>query len=52
MSPKTYFEKGLTRKKDRAWIPGLNIMDFSIRQRSPYNDAQTQKFISSKEYCQ
>lgn len=45
MSPKTYFNKGLTRKKDRAWIPGLNIMDFSIRQRSPYNDAQTQRIL-------
>jgi len=45
MSPKTYFERGLTRKKDRAWIPGLDIMDFSIRQRSPYNDAQTQKIL-------
>lgn len=45
MSPKTYFEKGLTRKKDRAWIPGLSIMDFSARQRSPYNDAQTKRIL-------
>lgn len=43
--PNHYFNKGLTRQGDRAWIPRLNIFNTVVRQRPEYNDAQTQKIL-------
>jgi hypothetical protein len=43
--PNRYFDKGLTRQGDMAFIPKLNILNAIIRQRPEYNDAQTQKIL-------
>ena len=40
-----YFNTGLTRQGDRAWIPRLNIFNAVVKQRPEYNDAQTQKIL-------
>ena len=45
IKPQTYFNKGLTRQGDMAFIPKLNILNAIIRQRPEYNDAQTQKIL-------
>jgi hypothetical protein len=45
ISRKTYFDNGLTRQGDRAWIPRLNIFNTVVKQHPDYNDAQTQKVL-------
>ncbi len=45
ISRKTYFDNGLTRQGDRAWIPRLNIFNMVVKQHPDYNDAQTQKVL-------
>lgn len=43
--PNQYFNKGLTRQGDMAFIPRLNIFNAVVKQRPEYNDAQTQKIL-------
>ena len=45
ISRKTYFDNGLTRQGDRAWIPRLNIFNMAVKQHPDYNDTQTQKVL-------
>lgn len=45
IKPYHYFNKGLTRQGDRAWIPRLNVFNAAVKQYPEYNDAQTQKIL-------
>jgi len=45
IKPQAYFNKGLTKQGDRAFIPKLNILNFAVRQRPEYNDIQTQQAL-------
>lgn len=45
IKPYHYFNKGLTRQGDRAWIPRLNVFNAIVKQYPEYNDAQTQKIL-------
>ena len=45
IKPYHYFNKGLTRQGDRAWIPRLNVFNAVVKQYPEYNDAQTQKIL-------
>jgi hypothetical protein len=45
IKPRSYFNKGLTRQGDMAFIPKLNVLNFAVRQRPEYNDVQTQQAL-------
>jgi len=45
IKPQKYFDKGLIKQGDRAFIPKLNILNFALRQRPEYNDIQTQQLL-------
>ena len=47
ISPQRYFDKGLTRQGDMAFIPKLNVLNFALRQRPEYNDIQTQNILNA-----
>ena len=47
IKPQRYFDKGLTRQGDMAFIPKLNILNFALRQRPEYNESQTQQILDA-----
>ena len=47
LKPKTYFNRGLIKQGDRAFIPKLNILNIALRQRPEYNDTQTQNILNA-----
>ena len=47
IKPQRYFDKGLTRQGDMAFIPKLNVLNFAVRQRPEYNDIQTQNILNA-----
>ena len=47
IKPQRYFDKGLTRQGDMAFIPKLNILNVALRQRPEYNESQTQQILDA-----
>ena len=47
IKPNAYFDRGLIRQGDRAFIPKLNVLNFAVRQRPEYNDIQTQNILNA-----
>lgn len=45
IKPRTYYDKGLTRQGDYAFIPKLNIFNAQIKQRADYNAVQEAELI-------